>query len=259
VVESVKSAERALLVIELLTEQGRLDFPAICRELGVPKSSAHALLATMRRRGFVHLDEQTRKYGVGPRLWEAGQAYIEALDVAQLAGPYMQRVRDELGETVQLAILDGIHNVYLRKLDSDHPLQLVSRVGSRLPAYATGLGKALLAGLSDEEVLRRLDGVELEAFTARTITDRRKLLTELARIRRRGYATDSGEYSEGVYCVAAPITGPTRTVAAVSVSIPDVRVTAAVRQRTAATVIAEAAALSRELMAPTQPTGTEVR
>lgn len=248
--ESVKSAERALRIVELLAEAGRLDFPAICARLTLPKSSAHALLATLRTTGFVSFDAESRLYGVGPRAWEVGQAYIADLDVAEAAGPYLQRVRDALGETVQLAVLDGIDNVYLRKLDSGHPLQLVSRVGSRLPAYATGLGKALLAGLTDDEVRRRLAGVELRRFTARTVAGTDQLITELARIRRQGYATDRGEYSEGVFCVAAPIVGPTGTVAAMSVSIPDVRVTPEVRRRTADTLVAEATALSAELSDP---------
>jgi DNA-binding IclR family transcriptional regulator len=247
VAESVKSAERALRIIELLTEAGGLDFPALCMQLSLPKSSAHSLLATMRDMGFIHLDEQSRQYSLGPRLWEAGQAYIEKLDIAQLAGPFMRRVHDRVGETVQLAILDGIENVYVGKLDSDHALQLVSRLGSRLPAYTTGLGKTLLAGLADAEVQRRLENVEMQQFTARTITDAGRLITELAKVRRRGYATDVGEYTEGVYCVAAPITAPTGTVAAMSVSIPDVRATAAVRRQAVAVVTAETTALSRQL------------
>jgi IclR family transcriptional regulator, KDG regulon repressor len=247
VAESVKSTERALRVIELLTGEASLDFSAICAQLTLPKSSAHALLATMRDMGFIHFDEVTRRYSLGPRLWEAGQAYIEKLDIARLADPYMRRVRDQLGETVQLAILDGIENVYVGKMESAHALQLVSRLGSRLPAYTTGLGKTLLAALPDAEVLRRLGGIDMKRFTARTITDPGRLLAELEKIRRRGYATDTGEYTEGVYCLAFPIKAPTGTVAAMSVSIPEVRVTAEVRRHAAAVMIAETGALSRQL------------
>lgn len=250
VAESVKSAERTLRVIDLLTRDGVLDFPGICGHLDLPKSSAHALLATMRSSGFVQFDEETHRYQLGPRLWEAGQAYIQGLGIVQLADPYLRRIRDELGETVQLAILDGMENVYVAKLETSHQLQLVSRLGSRLPAYATGLGKALLAALPEAEVLRRLDGVELHAFTRRTITDPAKLTAELARVRRRGYATDAGEYTEGVFCVAAPIRDSTGAVAAVSVSIPDVRVTPAIRRRAAQIVTKETGALSAQLAAP---------
>ena len=245
--EPVKSAERALRIIELLTDLGELDFPDVCAELGIPKSSAHSLLSTMRAMGFVRLDERSRRYTLGPRVWEAGQAYLRDLDIPQLAMPYMQRARDELRETVQLAVLDGIENVYVGKIESDHPLQLVSRLGSRLPAYATGLGKALLAGLSDAEVIRRLNGVDMRSYTSHTITNHAALLDALADVRRRGYATDRGEYTEGVYCVAAPINDRTETVAAISVSIPDVRVNDTTRRRMIQVITTEAAHISHAL------------
>lgn len=245
--ESVKSAERALRVIELLTQRGAMEFPAICEHLSLPKSSAHAILTTLRERGFLQLDEPTRRFHLGPRVWEAGQAYIENLDIAMVADPFMHRVRDELGETVQLSILDGVENVYVGKLETDHPLQLVSRLGSRLPAHTTGLGKALLAGLPDAAVLDRVGTGPLQRFTPQTIVDPRKLLTELAQIRRRGYATDKGEYTPGVFCVAAAIEGPAGTIAAMSVSIPDARCTAALRRRATKVIVAETQALSDQL------------
>jgi len=245
--ESVKSAERALRIIELLTVHGATEFTEIAARLDLPKSSAHYLLATMRDGGFLDFDAGTRRYTVGPRLWEAGQAYIRDLDVARVAGPYLERARDVLGETVQLAVLDGLDNVYVGKAETDHALQLVSKIGSRLPAYATGLGKVLLAGLAPEEFGRRLAHVELQKFTSTTITDVDDLRRELTTIRRRGYALDRGEYASGVFCVAAPINNAVGTIAAMSVSIPNVRVTAAVRAAAIETITGHALELSAEL------------
>jgi IclR family KDG regulon transcriptional repressor len=245
--ESVKSAERALRIIELLTVQGATEFTEIAARLDLPKSSAHYLLATMRDGGFLDFDAGTRRYTVGPRLWEAGQAYIRDLDVARLARPHLELARDQLGETVQLAVLDGLDNVYVGKAETDHALQLVSKIGSRLPAYATGLGKVLLAGLAPEEFDRRMGGTPLERFTPTTITDLDELRRELARIRRRGYALDRGEYASGVFCIAAPIDNAVGTVAAMSVSIPDVRVTPAVRRRAIETITGRARELSAQL------------
>lgn len=248
--ESVKSAQRALQIIELLTVHGGLDFTEIGARLALPKSSAHYLLATMRDASFLDLDEDSRRYTVGPRLWEAGQAYIRDLDVAQQARPYLERARDALDETVQLAVLDGLDNVYIGKAEADHPLQLVSKIGSRLPAYATGLGKVLLAGLPPDESRRRLSGLVLRQFTENTITDPEKLSAELATIRRRGYATDRGEYAAGVFCVAAPIRNAVGTIAAMSVSIPEVRVTPAVRRAAIEEMTARTEQLSLALRAP---------
>ena len=141
---TVKSALRVLLVIELLTDEPiGLSFAQICKRLGLPKSSTHALLRTMKERGHLDLD-QTGRYRLGIRIWQAGQAHTQGFDLAAAARPYLQVARDELHETVQLAVLDGFENVYLAKEDSDQRLVLQSRVGSRLPAYATGLGKGPL-------------------------------------------------------------------------------------------------------------------
>src|SRR5690606_10655846 len=110
-----------------------------------------------------------------------------------------------LNETVQLSILDGTHNVYVAKFEAEHHLMLVSQVGSRLPAHATGLGKALLSGLDESELEQLYNRTNLERFTSRTITSLTELSAELELVRRRGYATDNGEYTIGVYCVAVPV------------------------------------------------------
>ena len=125
---------------------------------------------------------------------------------------------------MQLAVLDGFENVYVAKVESSHHLRLQSEVGGRLPAYATGLGKVLLAGLPPVEFERRLATVHLQPFTEATITDPDVLRVRLAEIRTRGYGLDEGEYTVGVFCVAVPVLGAGGdTVAAVSSSVPTVR------------------------------------
>ena len=157
-------------------------------------------------------------------------------------------MRDELQETVQLAVLDGIENVYLAKEEADQRLVLQSHVGTRLPAYATGLGKALLGGLPDEEVLRRLASGGLRRFTANTITRTDDLLAELAEVRRHGYSTDHGEYTDGVTCVAVPVRNHDgEVVAAVSVSVPVTRADDGFEERAAKVLAREAANLSATL------------
>lgn len=244
----MKSALRVLLVIELLTEEpAGLTFAQISERLALPKSSTHALLRTMRERGHLSLDEEGR-YRIGLRIWQAGQTHAQAFDLAQAARPFLRAARDELGETVQLAVLDGIENVYLAKEDSDQRLVLQSRVGARLPAYATGLGKALLGGLADEEVQRRMGKAALRRFTPSTIARTADLLAELAEVRRRGYSTDHGEYTEGVVCVAVPVRDHEGEVAAaISVSAPAIRADDEFEERAAKVLTREAASLSAVL------------
>jgi DNA-binding IclR family transcriptional regulator len=180
----------------------------------------HVLVA----RSFLEFDGQQRTYVLGLRLWEAGQAYSQHLHLLREARPIMSEIVREINETVQLAKLDGIENVYLDKVDCSHPLRLQSDVGKRLFAHATGLGKAMLAYLPPDEVAHRFSGQTLPRFTANTIADIDDLLSELDDIRARGFARDNQEYTPGLRCVAVPIRDAgEQVIAAMSVSIPILR------------------------------------
>jgi IclR family acetate operon transcriptional repressor len=218
---SVKSADRLLDVLELLTvDTDGLPFSEITARLKWPKSSAHALLLTMERRGYLARDPETRAYRLGIRAWEAGQAYRFHDDLALHA---LRRIVDEVDETVQLAVRSGTDNVYLAKVDSQQAMQLVSRVGSRIPAHATGLGKVLLSALSDEALDELYRGVALKRFTPNTITDLGRLKEALAEVRDRGYAIDEEEFAVGFRCIAVSISGSHQRVIAISCSIPSAR------------------------------------
>jgi DNA-binding IclR family transcriptional regulator len=245
----VKSAIRALEIINLLTKYAHgLSFVEVQERMQWPRSSVFNLLRTMVEAGHLEFDEQDRHYRIGIRLWEAGQAYTRARDLARIARPYLEAARLALNETVQLAVLEGMENVYIAKVDSDHHLKLVSEIGSRLPAYATGLGKALLAGLDPEELAQRLARLELTAFTSRTVTDKQKLTAELRRIMVDGYAIDRGEFTVGVFCLAVAIRDASgHVVGAMSSSVPEVRVTDKLRAAMQEVLTDQAARLSKEL------------
>lgn len=240
----VKSADRTLAILELLTAfPDGLTLTEIQHELELPKSSTYTLLTTMTARGFLEQDDR-RRFRVGIRLWQAGQAYVAATDFEKVAMPFMESVRDALNETVQLATLDGVDNVYIGKVDSDQALRLDSRVGIRLPAYATGLGKAMLSLLGDDEIAERFDAVEFTPFTSTTITSLDDLLARIADVRARGYAEDDGEYTPGVFCIAVPIRATTGRLTAMSVSVPEVRKTPELTERTIASLTAATESLS---------------
>lgn len=221
----VKSAGRALDIIESLArERSGLGFSELASLQGIPRSSLHALLAVLTERGFVEFDASKKVYVLGLRTWEMGQAYLAHRSLVEKALPVMERVVAAINETVQLAVLDGIENVYLAKVDCSHPVRLQSEVGRRLYAHATGLGKALLAGLPEAEVRRRLSHVELARFTPYTICQADRIIEALNDVRVRGFAVDDQEYTVGLRCVAAPITGVGGlTIASLSASIPTTR------------------------------------
>lgn len=219
----VKSADRALVILELLAG-GRLRLSEIAERLRLPPSSVHGLLGTLVYRGFAEFEPGSKTYRLGLKAWTVGQGYVGHRDIVGLATPLMEQLAQATGETVQLSRLDGLDNVYIAIAESPQPMKLVSAVGMRLPAYTSGLGKALLSTLDDGELRRRLSGVTLRRFTSRTIVEVPELLAELARIRRLGYATDEEEYVIGCRCVAMPIRDHAgEALAAMSVSAPTPR------------------------------------
>lgn len=245
----VKSARRALEILEHLTHDPRpVGFSELADELGYPRSSLHGLLATLVEMGWVELDERTRTYSLGLRVWEAGRAYLHARDLVERARPYMERIRDDLDETVQLAVLDGRDVVYVARVDGSHRLVTSYSVGGRVSAHASAGGKALLALLPADDVAERFGGDSLERYTPHTITAVRKLRAELAETGRRGYGIDAEEYTVGVRCVGVPVFDHDgRPVAALSISVPTVRFDAKRQKRALAVLTENALGLSHAL------------
>ncbi|NMP25037.1 IclR family transcriptional regulator [Sulfobacillus harzensis] len=176
-------------------------------------------------------------------------AFSRNLQLVPIAVPHLDRLSSELGETVQMAILDGTDIVYIAKSESQRPVQLVSSVGSRLPAHATGLGKALLACLSAERLEELYGNTEsLAVLSPNTIRTFDALRHDLQSIRARGYAIDAGECTPGLFCIATPILGVDhKALAAISVSVPESRFVEADRSKLASRLIKEAHSLSRKL------------
>lgn len=220
----VKSAGRTLDVLEAMATSPR-SLPELSRELGIPKSSLHGLLRTLTDRGWVHSTDGGTEFRLGLRAVQVGAAYLDADDVVARLSPYLDRLAELTGETVQQARLDGENVVYLAKRDSRHPVRLISTVGSRLPAHATALGKALLAG-HDDEAVHALLSPPLRALTPQTITGWQSLRAELRRIRERGYATDDNEAAEGLRCFAVAVPGTRPPSDAISLAVPTYRLDA---------------------------------
>lgn len=250
----------------MTSREARVTFTEISIALQLPRSSLHGLLATLVESGWVTFDSVTRTYGLGIRALEAGNAYLRTEDLPSRARPFMMRIRDSLDETVQLSILDGRFNVYVAKVDGNQALTLASAVGRRLPAHATGVGKVLLAGLDQAELERLVGTVTLERFTQHTLADKAALYRRLQAIRETGYGTDDEEYTPGVRCIAVPIRDQRgQVIAAMSVSVPAIRLDEQRSARALALLLEAASGLSwalgyqeaptPEVMSPTPLTG----
>ncbi len=218
----VKSADRVLTLAAVLADNPKgLTFTDLAGYVKIPKSSLHQLLNTLVTRYFVTYDDDSQTYTLGPKFWELAMGYLRRFDVVQVGRPFLEVLGRMAQETVQLGVLDHADVVYLAKIESSHAIQLVSHVGARLPAFATGIGKALLATLADAKLEEMYPSDPLPRFTPYTLPTREALRKDLEQTRIEGYARDQGEYSSHVRCVAAPIVDYAgRGVAAVSLSIP---------------------------------------
>jgi DNA-binding IclR family transcriptional regulator len=216
-----KSAVRTVQILERLAERDAPTLAELARDLEAPKSSLHVVVQTLIRRGWVQRDEAGR-LAIGVRAVRVGTAYVDGDPVVALTAPVLDALVAELDETVHLGRLDGTDIVYLAKRESTQQLRLFSAVGRRLPAYTTALGKALLAGLPDDQLDKHLPA-RLEAMTEATITDRRQLRAKLAEIRQRGWSSDEGENAVGIACLAVPLPLADPPCDALSCSVPAMR------------------------------------
>ena len=213
---SVRTAARALK--EFTVADAELGVTDVARRLGITKSTAHRVLATLAAERLLEQNPVTGRYRPALALYEIGTTVTEHVDLHQAALPVLTTLRHRTGDLVHVAVLDGLEVVYVERLESHHMMPIFRRVGHRLPAHSTSSGKVLLAALPRDELTRRLDGAQLEARTARTFVDAGRLLRELDAVARRGWAINREESQLGIVSVGAPVRGADGTViAAVSV------------------------------------------
>lgn len=245
------AVEAALSILETLGTVHSLGVTELARKLGLGKSSAYRLLATLVRCGYVEKNPQDDRYQLTYRLFAVGSPAADRLGLREAAHPIMERLAAETGETVNLGVLDGTRVVNLHKVESRHLLRMHMEVGGAVPAHATALGKVLLAALEPSKLSERLGGQRLARLTRRTIGDRATLRRMLARIRQQGFAIDDEECSLGLRCVAAPIRNHRgAVVAALSISGPCQRLPGQILSRLIENVQAAAQEVSQRLGFP---------
>ena len=221
---TVDAAAKALELLSVFSfREPRLSLADLAKRTGIPRATAFRLLSTLEQAGF--LAKEHGAYQLGIKCFVLGNIVAGGLDLRETARPHLAALRESTRETTQIAILDHWQVVYLERMLS--PLSvgyMRSRAGAILPAYCTGLGKALLAFRPEAEVAAWAATQKFTALTPRTITSAKRLMKELAVIRERGYGLDQEEREKGVTCIAAPIFNHTGdVVAAISVAGPTER------------------------------------
>lgn len=207
--QTIAGIERALDALSLFAESTSpsLGVTEIAQALGLSKAVVHRILASFRAKGFVELDETTRRYSLGPRILFLGLTYLDRIDIVSVARPAMAELCSLTNETATLSLRSGDHRVYVDQVTPSRDVKMSVSLGVPYPLHAGASSKAFLAFLAPDEIDAYLEDPDLSALTDKTIVDVKKLRKELAQIRELGYATSFGERMEGAGAVAAPVFG----------------------------------------------------
>jgi DNA-binding IclR family transcriptional regulator len=241
-----QTVDRALSILPLLAE-GPAGLEQVATRLDVHKSTALRLLRTLHEHGLVYR-QQDQRYRLGARLFALAQQAMEALDIREIAHPHLAALNELTGHTVHLAVYEQGEVVYIDKVDSRYPVRMYSRIGRPVAITVAAVAKLLLADLPEAERRAVAEGLDYPRYTARSTADPAGFLAELARVREQGWATDLGGHEESINCLGAPLYGPDgRVCAAMSLSAPNVVVTAEELVRLRPVLLRTAAAISDEL------------
>jgi DNA-binding IclR family transcriptional regulator len=222
---AIQTVTNALRLLDVFRDEGEIGVAELARRLGLHKNNVFRLLATMEQLGFIEQSRETERYRLGLACHALGHAFIRARSLIDRARPVLDRLQQETGETVHLAVRDGFEVVHLEARAPDREIATRTRNGTRAPLHCTALGKVLLGCSSERLWLQFEEHVgkrgKLPRRTARTIEDPVKFFEHLRMVGGVGYALDLGELEDGLGCAAAPVyTGDGELAAAISVSAP---------------------------------------
>ena len=249
----VQSLDRGLAVIRAFgPDRERLSLSEVARVTGLTRAAARRFLLTLVKLGYVRNDG--REFSLRPRVLELGYAYLSGLALPEVAAPHMEELVARLHESSSISVLDGHHIVYVVRVPTKRIMTVAISVGTRFPAYATSMGRVLLAQLSDDELERYLAEATFERLTSRTVTNPARLRTIVRDAARQGYAIVDQELEEGLRAVAAPIRGADVGSAAINVSAHASRVSmGAMRGQILPALLETARQIEADLQAQSSP------
>lgn len=219
----VSSLDRGLRLLEVLAGAGRpLTLSQLSKALGFDMATTTRFCFTLNHLGYIER-APSKQYQLTPKILTLGYGVVCGYDLCRMAEPYLRELSATLGETVNMAVLDGVEIIYVARFKTEQILQTDLHIGSKLPAYCTSMGKVMLAHLPQEEMQSIVDRFRFVKLTYRTQDSRETLLTELERVRRQGFATNDEELSVGLRSIAAPVVRNERPVAAVNIAVPTTR------------------------------------
>ena len=218
----IQVAGRIFDVMELLAESGSIGLMDLSGALGLNKTTAYRVLSSLIYMGYARQNAVNGRYEPTFKVVDIANRIMGKVDIVQIVRPYLRKLMEETGETVHFVERDGIDAVYIDKVESlNNGIQMVSRIGSRIPLYCSGVGKAMVAEMDEWEVEEIWNNSEIVRLTPYTITDHNDFKSELEEIRERGYALDNEENETGVRCIACSLKEPVGSARhAFSISAP---------------------------------------
>lgn len=223
----LSSVDNALLLLQLIGQRNTMRVAGAAEELGIARSTAHRLLATLKSRGFVSQDKPNGAYRPGPALNEIGLAAIGRMDIRRVARPALEELSQATRETTSLLFLEGNHVRFIDCVEGPRSVRVGSRTGLVLPAHCTAGGKALLAALTEADLYRRYADYRIEARTPNSIGTWEELQADLAHVREVGYALNFGEGESGISAVGVAVHDLIGApLAAIAVAVPTSRMSA---------------------------------
>jgi IclR family pca regulon transcriptional regulator len=214
----VQSLARGLSVIRAFdADHPELTLSDVSRRAGITRAAARRFLLTLESLGYVRADD--RSFSLTPRVLELGFSYLSSLSLPEIVQPHLEALSREVDESVSAAVLDGPDIVYIARVPTRRIMSVRITIGTRFPAFATSMGRVLLAGLPEAAADAALAASDLARLTDRTETDAAALRAELVRVRAQGWSVVDGELEPGLRSIAAPLHARDgRVVAAVNVS-----------------------------------------
>lgn len=244
-----RSVRRALDIFELMLKRSEpITVAQIITELAIPKSTAYELVRTLSEGSYITPSGKGTTLFLGRRLFELGMAYRSHVDLLRDGSQIAEELRNETGETVQLSVLEKDLMMVIFKEEGVRQLRIISNVGSRVPVNWAAAGRLLVSDMDDKALTTLLTATVLPSPTGRAITNVKKLIAQIRRFRRQGYATELNEANEHAGCVAAPVIDASgRCIAALSIVAPEQRMIKQNRDSLIASVTNAAKKLSRRL------------
>ncbi len=203
---NIQTVSRALDVLEQFVENNiELGLTDLSTRLKLQKNNVFRLIATLKARNYIEMNDTTGKYRLGLKTSVLGMAATRQNNLTSHTRPILQKLKITSRENCYLSVRKDCHSYYLDGVESDLPVRAAHRIGSSLPLHCTAAGKVQLAFMGQEEMIHLVQGMEQKRYTPRTITDSETLLGELLKIARQGYAIEDQEHDLGVMEIAAPV------------------------------------------------------